>query len=330
MNIENVFYFKNIVDKEYPDENRLAVDIQAVVNKEKESIKKLSDDSFCEVIISCFIPDLYSGMGKCEKLFTKLTELMVGEWWRRMGGNYRLPTKKSGTEDVELTYKNVSIACDAKVFRLGRSQKAPNVKDFLKLASVRLWIDNLNKGYSKKNIDRHVIGGLVTYSSLHEWESDSEVYEECTNHDTPVVMLPYEVLALLLKYRDKFNLEDLTKLWNYTDNHVVTSRNKNSYWNYIIKFICGLTDMSKNDFDNEMKNYHRSILQAVAEYRKIVQDTVDQTRLQILGELNKFTSIDRLRAYTLKALVERDNAISLDYLKHIDAFRYYRDQDDKS
>lgn len=198
MELSNIFYFKNIVDRYYPDENRPAVDIQAVVSVVKEEIKELPDADFSEVIISCFIPDLYSGMGKCEKLFTKLTELMVGEWWRRMGGAYNLPTKKSGTEDVELICDKISIVCDAKVFRLGRSQKAPNVKDFLKLASVRLWIDNLNDNYRKNHVDRSVIGGLVTYSSLHEWESDSEVYEECTNHDTPVVMLPYEALALLL------------------------------------------------------------------------------------------------------------------------------------
>ena len=100
MKLSNVFYFKNIVDRYYPDENRPAVDIQSVVAVVKEDIKKLSDEDFIEVITSCFIPDLYSGMGKCEKLFTKLTELMVGEWWRRMGGSYNLPTKKSGTEDV--------------------------------------------------------------------------------------------------------------------------------------------------------------------------------------------------------------------------------------
>lgn len=114
MKLENVFYFKRIVDDLYPDEDRPPVDIQSVVDREKERIKALTDEDFSEVIISCFIPDLYSGMGKCEKLFTKLTELMVGEWWRRMGGEYRLPTKKSGTEDVELKYENTSIVCDAK------------------------------------------------------------------------------------------------------------------------------------------------------------------------------------------------------------------------
>ena len=215
MNLGNVFYFKNIVDKQYPDEERPAVDIQTVVNEVAESIKSLSDDDFIEVITSCFIPDLYSGMGKKEKLFTKLTELMVGEWWRRMGGAYRLPTKKSGTEDVELIYNNISIVCDAKVFRLGRSQKAPNVKDFLKLASVALWIQNLTGSYSHRHIEHQVIGGLVTYSSLHEWESDSEVYEECTNHLTPVVMLPYEVLALLLEHKNKFDIDRFLHLWDY-------------------------------------------------------------------------------------------------------------------
>lgn len=327
MKLSNVFYFKDIVDKKYPDENRPAVDIQAVVNEVQRDIQKLSDDDFIEVIISCFIPDLYSGMGKCEKLFTKLTELMVGEWWRRMGGAYRLPTKKSGTEDVELTYKNISIACDAKVFRLGRSQKAPNVKDFLKLASVALWIKNLEEGYKAKRVQCKVIGGLVTYSSLHEWESDSEVYEECTNHNTPVVMLPYEVMALLLKYKNRVDLDELIKLWNYTENKVPTSRNKSSYWNYVSRFICNLIGITQKQYVQEMKEYHTRILAAAAEYRKIVQSTIDSVKRSIAHEMEQFNNIDDLKEYAIDAIVSRDNATALDYIKHIDDFRYYRDQD---
>ncbi|MCC8137303.1 MAG: HindIII family type II restriction endonuclease [Clostridiales bacterium] len=113
MNLDHVFYFKKIVDRKYPDENYPNVDIQSVVAEVKRDIITLSDDDFIEVMISCFIPDLYKGMGKCEKLFTKLTELMVGEWWRRLGGTYRLPTKKAGTEDVELISDDFSIVCDA-------------------------------------------------------------------------------------------------------------------------------------------------------------------------------------------------------------------------
>lgn len=322
MDLNNVFYFKNIVDRYYPDEDRPAVDIQMVVNEVREGIKHLNDEDFTEVIISCFIPDLYSGMGKCEKLFTKLTELMVGEWWRRMGGTYRLPTKKSGTEDVELKYHNISIVCDAKVFRLGRSQKAPNVKDFLKLASVALWIKNLQESGGND-----VIGGLVTYSSLHEWESDSEVYEECTNHETPVVMLPYEVMALLLKYRDRVSIPDFLKLWNYTENRVITSRIKDSYWNYITRFVCNLISISQDQYNREMKEYHRRILLAVTEYRRIVQETIDSVKNAIEHDLIRFDNLDDLKGYFAQEIVKRDNATALDYLKRIDDFRYYRDQD---
>lgn len=327
MKLSNVFYFKNIVDHYYPDENRPAVDIQSVVAVVKEDIKKLTDADFIEVITSCFIPDLYSGMGKCEKLFTKLTELMVGEWWRRMGGSYNLPTKKSGTEDVELIYNTISIACDAKVFRLGRSQKAPNVKDFLKLASVKLWIDNLNANYNKSKVNRSVIGGLVTYSSLHEWESDSEVYEECTNHATPVVMLPYEVLALLLKHKERVQISEFVKLWNYSENRVRTARQKNNYWTYVSIFICKLLSISIAEYNAEMKKYHKDILLAAAEYRKIVQDTVDAVKNNIAADLGKYTTVESLRNYALNEIERRDNATALDYLKHIDDFRYYRDQD---
>lgn len=327
MNLANVFYFKNIVDSYYPDENRDPVDIQKVVQKVQREIQTLSDIDFCETITSCFIPDLYAGMGKCEKLFTKLTELMVGEWWRRMGGSYHLPTKKSGTEDVELIYQNISIVCDAKVFRLGRSQKAPNVKDFLKLASVRLWIDNLEKAYRLKKSEISVIGGLITYSSLHEWESDSEVYEECTNHETPVVMLPYELLALLLKYKDKFDLAELTRMWEYSENKVCTSRKKDNYWRYISTFICNLIDLSKEEYDQEMKIYHKNILLAAAEYRKLVQKNIDQSARIINQKLDQFTTMEGLKNYALQEIERRDNASALEYLRHIDRFRYYKDQE---
>lgn len=326
MNLSNIFYFKNIVDRYYPDENRSAVDIQSIVTAVKKDIKNLSDADFIEVITSCFIPDLYSGMGKCEKLFTKLTELMVGEWWRRLGGSYNLPTKKSGTEDVELIFNAISIVCDAKVFRLGRSQKAPNVKDFLKLASVRLWIDKLNAKYKKMAVSHSVIGGLVTYSSLHEWESDSEVYEECTNHTTPVVMLPYEVLALLLKYKQRVQITEFVRLWDYAANQVPTSRQKNSYWTYVSSFICRLIGISIAEYNDEMKQYHKDILLAAAEYRKIVQNTVDEVKGNISANLSQYTTIESLRDYALSEIERRDNAVALDYLKHIDDFRYYKDQ----
>ena len=76
-----------------------------------------------------------------------------------------------------------------------------------------------------------------------------------------------------------------------------------------------------------MKKYHKDILLAAAEYRKIVQNTVDAVKGSIAADLGKYTTVESLRAYALKEIERRDNATALDYLKHIDDFRYYRDQD---
>ena len=75
-----------------------------------------------------------------------------------------------------------------------------------------------------------------------------------------------------------------------------------------------------------MKEYHKDILLATAEYRKIVQDTVDAVRRNISANLDKHSTIESLRNYALNEIERRDNATALDYLKHIDDFRYYRDQ----
>lgn len=325
MKSDNIFFFKNIVDKVYPDEDRDGTDIQQIVLDVKEKIKLISDDDFCEVITCCFIPDLYKGMGIKEKLFTKLTELMLGDWWRRMGGDYILPTKKSGTEDVEMILGNVSIVCDAKVFRLGRSQKAPNVKDFLKLASVAEWITNLSKSYKKKNIDQKILGGMVSYSSLHEWKSDSEVYRECTNLQTPVVMFPYEVLALLLKYKNNFELEKFLELWEYKKNGVQTSRIKKKYWDYITGFICDLIGITPEKYNEEIAKYRKNILLAVKEYKKLVKGSIDKVSERIKRELDALETVEQIKEYAFSEISRRDNAQAWDYIKHIDDFRSYRD-----
>ena len=84
MKDKNIFYIKSIVDKEITDATK-RVNTQKIVNTTKEEIKKLTNEDFIEVLIGCFIPDTYRDQGKKEKLYTKLSELLVGEWWRRMG-----------------------------------------------------------------------------------------------------------------------------------------------------------------------------------------------------------------------------------------------------
>lgn len=91
------------------------------------------DEKFCK-LLSCagFIPDFYPNDSSEETLFSKLTKVLVAEWADRMGFESNIVKTKSGYEDINFSIGEKTVVCDAKSFRLGRSQQAPNVKDFLK------------------------------------------------------------------------------------------------------------------------------------------------------------------------------------------------------
>ena len=291
MKDSNIFFIKNFVDRNIPkhkdivvrdlEENLEIIETNKLVSEFISQLKSLQEDDFIEVMISCFIPDTYRDQGRREKLYTKLAEVVVGEWWYRLGGDIVIHTAKSGTEDVELINNNESIVCDAKVFRLGRSQKAPNVKDFLKAASVKLWMDNLVERYRRINKKQVSIGGMVTYSSLHEWARSSEVYQECTNKDLPIIMLPYEILALLLKNKDRYQLKEFIELWNYQDRFNKATKLKSDYWKVIDKFIIELLGISQEEYLKEIEKYREEILSSVCKYEDLIYNEMELSEKEI-------------------------------------------------
>lgn len=331
MKKENIFFLKDFVDFKIPknmdivirelEENLGSIKTEDIVDEFIEKIKKLEDDDFIEVMIGTFIPDNYRDQGRREKLFTKLSEVVVGEWWNRIGGERIIPTLKSGTEDVELIYLNKSIVCDAKVFRLGRSQKAPNVKDFLKAASVRIWMDNLVERYKKEGKAQECIGGMVTYSSIHEWAKSSEVYQECTNKELPIVMLPYEILALLLKNRGKYKIEEFLKLWNYNEIFINQTKDKKKYWEKIENFMIDLIGISKEIYIKSVEKYRNDILDCVYDYENLIKKEIKYLDIEIEKKLNSFSSIDDLKMYAKKELSSYVKEESEEYLRRINKFR---------
>ena len=85
--------------------------------------KEFSDDQLADLLIySGYIPDLYDNDSSQETLFSKLVEVLVCEWARRMGFSSRFIKQKASYEDVNITINGKVLVCDAKIFRLGRSQ----------------------------------------------------------------------------------------------------------------------------------------------------------------------------------------------------------------
>ena len=165
-----------------------------IVNNFIQSISKFSDLEFAFLIVhSGYIPESYEADSSAETLYSKLIETVVLEWAKRIGfKNSKLPTQKASMEDVSLLDDRHVIVCDAKSFRLGRSQGAPNVKDVLKHADIEKWLS----AYSEDKYKR--LGGLVTFPSQHDWKQGSDYYQYTTDKSSPTLSLYYEHLAYIL------------------------------------------------------------------------------------------------------------------------------------
>ncbi|MGP3124008.1 HindIII family type II restriction endonuclease [Serratia marcescens] len=138
-----------------------------------------------------YIPEIYKADSSQETLYSKLVEVLVCEWAFRMGfSKSSLPTQKSSKEDVTIFDGENIIVCDAKSYRLGRSQAAPNVKDALKKGDITKWLGSY-KSYN-------CIGGLVAFPSQHDWKNGSDFYLYLTDKNSPIIMLFYEHMAFML------------------------------------------------------------------------------------------------------------------------------------
>ncbi len=163
-------------------------------------------------------------------------------------------TQKSNKEDVRFFINSNAILTDSKTFRLWRSQKAPNHKDFLKLESVKHWIENHNEKEKNK-----AIWWLIAYPNQHEGVWKSEVYKMCSDKKTTTLMLPYTYLSLLLDLKSSFDNDKLLKLWDYDKIFINTVNNRIDYWKIIDKELLSLLDINKELF-NAKKGLYKSTI----------------------------------------------------------------------
>lgn len=215
--------------------------------KFEKKVNGLSDIEFANLLLfSGFIPDLYANDSSEETLYSKLVEVLIYIWAKRVNITCNYVKQKASYEDVNMDINGKSIVCDVKCFRLGRSQKAPNVKDFIKLEDIRKWLNRYN----------NKLGGLVIYPDTHEWSSGSDAYQYCTTKEVPTLMLPYKYLSLILSYKDNFDYIELLRLWNYDKFFpkplTKAEKNKEKYWTTINSVIQNILNIGKTPFSHYM------------------------------------------------------------------------------
>lgn len=286
--IEN--FIAELPEKFYTDE---------VVDNFNDKIQNLTDHELIEIILSdIYIPDAYSHDSSEETIFTKLVEVVTSYVFNKIGIKSEYLKTKSSTEDIHLEImdkKNLlHIVGDVKTYRLGRSQKGANVKDFVKPADFRsVWGPKYGEAY-----------GLVIFPSTHEWKNKSSVYQYCTNPDYPIVMMHYSHLAVLLNEKDFRNPDiSFASLWDYSDlsDQQVRNKNKENYWDI---FNEKFNRLFINDTVALAEKYEEKIQKNISDII-IEYETSKKNEITIIEEKIKDLDVEELKDLSRELLSEK-------------------------
>lgn len=221
--LEKSFDFLETFIKEQVKSWDVAPNTSVIEGLFSQRIQAMGDKDFSLLILHAgYIPEFYQPDSSQETLYSKLIESLVCEWAKRIGfTDTYLQTQKSNKEDITIKQGEYVIVCDAKSFRLGRSQAAPNVKDTIKKQAYTTWLDQYT-------CDK--VGGLVTFPSLHDWKRGSEAYSYFTEGNPAIMMLFYEHMAYMLAKKIPY-IRVIEFLKNYPNIFPKPSKERNVYWN---------------------------------------------------------------------------------------------------
>jgi len=306
------FLIKNYVDSQYISRH--------VVNHEdiavdflKNVLRKFNDATFIDqLIVLGYIPDLYANDSSEETLYSKLVEVFLCEWANRMGYVGKYVKQKSSYEDVNILIGGKIIVADAKSFRLGRSQQAPNVKDFVKPEDYRKWIARHDNG----------LGGLVAYPCTHEWTNRSDTYKYCSSKNMPIVMLPYKLFAFLLATKIKHSREiDISPLWEYSRIFPSTVNCRADYWDKMFVEIVNVSQTSDEEMREFLEYADSLINECIHANLRELENIKKDILIKIRSEVDKISSIEELKAQLISYRTDYEtNPINV-LLERISKFR---------
>lgn len=295
-----------------------APDSDKFVEKLNSELAQFSDQQFAFLLCHTgFIPEEYDHDSSEETIYTKLVEIVVAEWARRSGfDKTALPKQKASYEDITISDGANLIVCDAKSFRLGRSQKAPNVKDALKEGDIPKWLNN----YKGKNI--RPLGGMIAFPSQHDWSGGSDFYFYLTNKDQPIICLFYEHLAFMLL--EKIRKDKLIALYEsypqiFPDKIGKKQGNRKRYWAQVENFLFGECEAAWLNF----QKVAASIIGEKVHYTiRLIETHIGELRKRAEKDIPMDADIAQLRSLLVEARTERGSFTFIRQLQCIRDFRY--------
>ena len=290
--LNNSFDFLENFIKENVKRWDVAPNTTIVESSFSKVIHKMDNNEFCLLLLHTgYIPEFYLPDSSQETLYSKLIESIVCEWAKRIGfKDSYLQTQKSNKEDVTIKDGYSVIVCDAKSFRLGRSQAAPNVKDTIKKQADTTWLGQ----YSCNKI-----GGLVTFPSLHDWKKGSEAYSYFTEGNPPIMMLFYEQMAYMLMTGIS-HVQILNFLKNYDKVFPFASKDRNVYWHGIKNHLLAPTQEIAARYNRFMNESNAIVKKKVDHVLSQLSSYLIEQRGIIEKEINEL-SIEKIKEIAIEA-----------------------------
>ena len=315
-----IYDLEKLVNDEF--EKLIGTDLQTVDTDKVTSdffkkLEKISDKEFIDILItSGYIPDLYNKDSKEETLFTKLCEALEVNWATRMGFEAKTVTQKSSYEDVVIKINNKIIVSDTKSFRLGRSQTAPNVKDFVKPEDYSKWVERHSGAR---------LGGLVVYPQLHEWTKKSDAHAYCSEKKNPILMLPFHYLAYFLERKGDFDVNEMEKLWDYNRIFPEKANGRNDYWQRINKVILEITGDTEEHFKEFLISSETKMFEFVLTKIKYLEEQKELKIKKIESEIRSIPD-NNLREEFLRYRKDFETLDFETFKERINNFRLTKDK----
>lgn len=240
------------------------------------------------------IPEQFGYDSQEEKIFSKLTEIVLAKCFIELGLEAQTISTRSNEADIVATSKfhNYTLVSDAKAFRLTRTAK--NQKDF-KVESLNTW---------RKDKDFAVL--CCPY--YHYPKKASQIYAQALNNN--VCLISWEHLSFLIKNNiTESQTVNLKSLWDikesFQNEYCSLKSPKTCFLDEYNAFFCktlGLTldelSIVFNDAKNQMisvgkigKGYWQEEINKIKEYSK---ETAVKELISALKLYQKIKDIDTL------------------------------------
>jgi hypothetical protein len=162
-----------------------------------------------------------------------------------------------------------------------------------------------------------ILGGLITFPSLHRWKGSSDAYLYCTDGNDPIMIIFYEHMAFMVS-KDIPHSQIVNTLVNYNQLFPEPTKDQHHYFEKISDSIFGNKNEDLIDFLKMTIEIHEEL---ILHKLDLVENFISDGSKSVNEEVEQIENIDQLRAMLVEA---KSKLLSHQYKKQVANIRKFR------